>query len=566
MRSIVENRVFVYSNRDTRGREYIFVAFALFLFGSGQCFPAAAPSAAGREGDNPENSGAARNAARRADQQTARPLYIKEYRIVGARHLPRIEIEEAVYPFLGPGRTSEDVEQARAALEKAFQAKGYQTVSVQVPPQNPANGVVVLRVVEATVGRLRVRNSRYFSLPKIKEGAPSLAEGTVPEFGQVTKDIVALNQMPDRRVTPALKAGVVPGTVDIDLNVEDTLPLHGSLELNNRYSADTTPLRLNASASYNNLWQLNHSIGGSVQISPQNLDDVRVYSGYYVARFPEASWLAMIAQGVVQESNVSTLGSTAVAGRGNVEGGRAIITLPAQTDFYHSITLGFDRKHFNQDVTIAGVTLPTPITYYPFSANYSATWAPKNSITNANVGVTFHVRGMGSTSSEFDLNRFDARGNFIYLRGDLSHQHDLPAGFQVFGKVQGQVSDQPLVNSEQFAGGGLSSVRGYLEAEVLGDDGVTGTVELRSPSLLNALGADANDWRFYVFVDGGYLTLIDSLPEQDSTFALASLGVGSRIRFHNHFNGSLDAALPLISQVDTAALDLRLTFRVWADF
>ncbi|MDB6174229.1 MAG: hypothetical protein JWL59_3540, partial [Chthoniobacteraceae bacterium] len=61
-----------------------------------------------------------------------RPIYIKEYRVAGARHLPKIAVEEAVYPFLGPGRTSIDVEQARAALEQAYKEKGFQTVTVEV--------------------------------------------------------------------------------------------------------------------------------------------------------------------------------------------------------------------------------------------------------------------------------------------------------------------------------------------------------------------------------------------------------------------------------------------------
>src|SRR5829696_1792449 len=47
-------------------------------------------------------------------------MYIREYRVLGSKHLPRIEVEEAVYPYLGPGRTFADVEQARAALEKAY--------------------------------------------------------------------------------------------------------------------------------------------------------------------------------------------------------------------------------------------------------------------------------------------------------------------------------------------------------------------------------------------------------------------------------------------------------------
>ena len=341
-----------------------------------------------------------------------------------------------------------------------------------------------------------------------KRACPPWRKATVPNFNQVSSQIVELNQAPDRRVTPSLKAGVIPGTVDVDLKVEDTLPLHGSLELNNRYSVNTSPLRLDASASYNNLWQLNHTIGGSVQISPQDPNQVQVYSGYYVARIPGWSGVSFVVQGVKQQSNVNTLGDIAVAGRGDVEGLRAIISLPGQTDFYQSLTLGFDHKHFDQNVTIAGKTVPTPVTYYPFSLNYTATWSPKGSMTTADAGLTFAARELGSDTAEFDLNRFKADGNFFYLRGDLSHQRDLPAGFQIFGKLQGQVADQPLVNSEQFAGGGLGTVRGYLEAEVLGDDGVAATVELRSPNVLPTRGAAGNEWRFYLFAEGGYYSLL----------------------------------------------------------
>ena len=81
------------------------------------------------------------------------------------------------------------------------------------------------------------------------------------------------------------------------------------------------------------------------------------------------------------------------------------------------------------------------------------------------------IREMGSDDAEFDENRHGATGNFAYFRGDLSHTLTLPEDFQVFVKGQGQASDQPLVNSEQFSGGGLGTVRGYLESEELGDNG-----------------------------------------------------------------------------------------------
>ena len=518
--------------------------------------------------------------APQTDQSTPR-FFIKKYRIDGGGHLlPRIEVEAAVYPYLGPYRTAADVEHACAALEQAFHNKGYQTVSVEIP-QQPLSSVIVLNVVQGEVGRLRVHGSRYFSIEQIKWEAPALQEGQSPNWSQVSHDLLVLNEVPDRQVTPTLRPGETPGTVDVDLNVKDTPPIHGSLEINNRYSADTTPLRVNGSVRYDNLWQLEHSIGFSFQVAPENPQEVKVFSGYYLARIPDVSWLTLMLQGTDQDSNVNTLGGIGVAGKGQVLGGRAILSLPQQKDFYHSISLGLDYKHFTQGINTAGIVTDTPITYFPLSAAYSGTWVGKGYETDLNGSVNLALRGTGSDESDFDLNRHGASGDFMYFRGDLSHTHDLPEGFQVFVKAQGQAADQPLVNSEQFSGGGLGTVRGLLESEVLGDNALLGTVELRTPSLSNFLGKTVDEWRFYVFSDGGILTYLDPLPEQPYQYNLASLGAGTRIKLLKYFNGSLDLGIPLVidaleSSVPSGAYvqnpirerpyDAALTFRLWAEF
>ncbi len=512
-----------------------------------------------------------KNTPHASDAPAPRQIDIYEYRVEGTHLLPQIEVEGAVYPFLGPGRSTEDVEKARAALEKAYNAKGYQTVAVEIPPQQVKDGVVILKVVEGKVKRLQVKGSHYYSLDAIKEQAPSLAEGTVPNFNAVANDIVALNQQPDRRVTPALRAGSTPGTVDVDLNVEDTLPLHGSLELNNRQSANTTPLRLNGSLHYDNLWQLGHSLSLSFQVAPENVNDAKVLSGSYLARVPDVSWLSFLLYGVLQDSNVSTLGSIDVVGRGDIIGIRSVIALPSETDFFHSLSMGIDYKHFDEVVALGNGSITTPVTYYPLNATYSATWAGTEAQTQLNAGVTFHLRGFGSNQEEIDAKRTGASGDFLYLRGDLSHTRELPLGLQIYGKVQGQLADQPLVSNEQFGGGGLDTVRGYLESEVLGDNGLLATIELRSPSIVGWLSdkpADAavNEWRVYLFTDGGAISVNDPLSEQQAEFNLASVGVGSRLKMLDHFNGSLDLGVPMITQSSTHAHDPRLNFRLWAEF
>jgi hemolysin activation/secretion protein len=502
-------------------------------------------------------------------QEAAAPpqrMYIQEYEVIGVKHLPRLEVEKAVYPFLGPGRTVEDVDKARAALEKAYKDKGYQTVSVQIPRQNASGGIVLLQVVETVVGRLRVHGSRYYDLDKIKQKAPSLAEGSLPNFNNINKDILALNRQADLRVTPALRAGVQPGTVDIDLNVKDKNPLHGSFEVNNRHNNNTTPWRVNGSLRYYNLWQLGHSLGVSYQIAPERPNDARVFSAFYLARIPDVEGVSLLLQGSKQDSDVSTLGGAAVAGRGEVAGMRLLFTLPQKPGFYQSLSFGLDYKHFEQDITVAGTKTSAPVTYFPFSLSHAATWSEAAHSTELNTAVVFSLRGLGTDSSNFNQRRFKADDGFIYYRGDLAHTHKLPGGFEAYGKILGQLSSGPLINNEQLAGGGLATVRGYLESTALGDGGIFGSTELRSPSLLADNGEKSKQWRFYVFADGGRLKLRNALPGQQSTFDLFSIGAGSRFRVMNHFNGSADVGLPLAAQGVTRAGEVLVTLRFWADF
>lgn len=503
----------------------------------------------------------------------ARPFFIQEYRVIGSKILTPAQIGDTVYPFLGPGRTVADVENARKALEDVYHAKGYQSVTVQIPQQQGRGGVVFLEVVEATVGRLRVKGSRYYSLDAIRRAMPSVAEGKVPNFDDLTRETIALNQWPDRRVTPVMKPGVEPNTYDIDLNVKDTFPLHGSVELNNRYSPDTTQLRLNAGINYSNLWQLGHSVGFSFQIAPENPDDAKVYSAYYLARIPGIDWLTLTLQGTKQDSNISTLGGAAVAGKGETIGFRAGFTLPPLRNFVHSLTLGIDYKHYDQDILLGLDTTSTPTSYYPLSIAYSGSWIGRPGkdekflpySTDFNAGLYFHLRGMGSSEISFENSRFKSSGDFIYFRGDLTHEHDLPGGFQIMARIQGQLASGALLSQEQFSAGGISSVRGYLEGEVPGDNAFIGSIELRSPNLIGWLNK-TGEWRLYTFFDGGYVGINDPLPQQESNWQLASIGAGSHIRLFDHLNGSIDAGLPLTSQTHTTAHDWLFTFRVWSDF
>jgi hemolysin activation/secretion protein len=490
-----------------------------------------------------------------------RQVDIDAYDVDGNTKLDQESIETAVYPFLGPQRTRADVESARAALEHAYQDRGYQSVVVEIPPQTVTNGIVKLHVVEAPVGRLRVVGSHYYLPSTIKEQLPALAEGNVPNLQEAQTEINNLNRLPDRRVTPTLKPGTVPGTIDVDLHVTDNLPLHGSAEINNDHSPNTQALRALTTLHYDNLWQLGHSAAFTFLRAPQNVHSGQVFAGSYLAPIWDTQW-SVLAYGYQSNSDVNTLGGTNVLGNGYTAGLHGVLQLPSFGDFGQSFNFGLDFKHFLEGVALGTSGTIATVDYWPVAAVYNLQWLTPESQVDSSLTTVIGTRGLGSAPATFENNRAFARGNFVHLAADVTYTQHLPADTLGVVHFAGQIADQPLLSSEQFAAGGLTSVRGYLQSEAIGDDGLIESTELRSPSFARFVGPEVDDWRVYAFADLARVWIIGALPGQTDMFTLESIGAGMRVAALNHLLGIVDVALPLRSGPATPAKRPRITFSV----
>ncbi|MCW4460669.1 ShlB/FhaC/HecB family hemolysin secretion/activation protein [Sphingomonas sp. BT-65] len=502
---------------------------------------------------------------------TARPVDILNYRIEGNSVLSRVEVETAVLPYLGPQRPQDDVEKARAALEKVYRDKGYETVAVEIPEQEVRDGVVRLQVTELAVGRLRVTGARFFSSEDIKKRAPSLAEGNVPNYKQVSDEIAALNKSGERTITPALRAGDTPGTVDVDLQVEDQAPLHGTLELNDRASAQTERLRLSASLIYANLWQLGHSLSVQGQFTPQDPAQSWIVSGSYVAPI-QGTPFAVVVYGVHSDSDVAAVGGINVLGSGDIVGVRGIYNF-SQGDWKHTLTLGLDYKNFQEDLVLGPEFGRTPISYMPLTLQYATGRTGERSEFSFTAGVNVGLRGLDADELEFRLKRFNASASWSSLRLDASYSYTFKNDIRYSWRVAGQLADEPLISNEEFSIGGWDSVRGYFESQELGDIGVSSQFDLYSPSLAGLIGKGVDEWRFYGFADWGYTRILDALPDIDGNIKadgkLASLGLGTRLRLAKYVNIDALLAAPLIDPGDTLTdFDgkLRGQFRLWFAF
>lgn len=501
----------------------------------------------------------------------ARLVDVNEYVVRGNSVLDARDIEEAVYPFLGPQRQLSDIEGARDALQQRYQAKGYQSVFVELPEQQVEGGVVYLQVSETRIGRVRVVGAKHYSPANVLDEVPALQEGKIADFTAVQGQLATANRNPGRQVVPVVREGQRPGTMDVDLQVEDKSPWQATLGLNNDYSADTEKLRSVVTLGHNNLWQAGHSASLTYFTAPEDRDNAEVWSGSYNAPLSER-WAVQLS-GYQSDSNVATIGGSNVLGKGHSYGASLIYSVPVQGAWAHSLSAGVDFKDFDEAMEFGDSSETVPIKYAPITLAYNGFRYTESSQFGLGLSIVAGTRsffGYGSDAEEFRAKRYEANPSFAVFKADSSYTQSFAGDWQAASKLSFQLASGPLVSNEQFSAGGATSVRGYLAAERTGDDGVLFSQELRTPSLSSYLGKSlsgyVDTWRFYVFAEGAQLKLQDALPEQDADYSLASVGFGTRATLREWLSGSLDWGLPLKDGPNTEKHDSRVHFSVQASF
>ncbi|MFZ4856674.1 MAG: ShlB/FhaC/HecB family hemolysin secretion/activation protein [Desulfuromonadaceae bacterium] len=483
--------------------------------------------------------------------------------ITGSALFSDEELQKQVRQFIGRGRTAADVEGARDALERYFHDQGYPTVMVNIPEQAVLSKVIRLEIIENRVGTVTVTGNKWFSTKKILRELPSIAPGQVIKLQHLQMEANRINRNPDFKMIPDMQPGKVPESVDMTLKVTEQMPLHGSLELNNRSGYDTSVLRLNAALRYDNLWQRDHSFSLQYQLSPQELGEVKVASGSYTL---PAFWdrdHKVVLYGVWSNTATASAAGFNNLGNGSIFGGRVIIPLQSVGDYSHTVVLGVDYKNFEEEVGLTGAeAVKTPISYLPVSVAYSSSLHGESGTTSFNAGVNMSFRGAVSDARQFEDKRYKARGNYITMTAGVERSQKLPGDFSLLAKLDGQLTDQPLISNEQYTSGGVESVRGYHESEASGDNALHGVFELAAPDLLKKVGKDRFSLTPYIFYDGAGLWVKDPLPGQDSLVGLSGAGFGVRGTLFGSLDYQSDYGFALRDTNRTDAGDSYLHFKV----
>lgn len=469
---------------------------------------------------------------------------IARYKVEGNTLLSAQQVDAALAPFTGQGKTFATVQQALQALNKAYAEAGYSAVQVRIPEQELKDGIVRFTVAEPRLGQVIVEGNKHFSTANIVRSLPALEPGKPPKVDDIARNLRTANESAAKQTRVVLRAGDKDGTVDAVAKVSDSRPLRFSVSLDSTGTPSTGILRAGVAAQHSNLFDRDHAFSTQYVTSTENPRDVNIVGvGYRIPLYQLGDTLEFgYVYSNVNSGAVSTsAGNFGISGSGNFYSLRYNWNLPRRLDLDQRISLGVDWRAFRNDVSFNGVPGQVPdITLHPISGRYSVKWAGAKTDLSGFLSAFHNVPGGNDGNADaFTRSRAGASSTYTLYRYGIAFTQALPWDLQIRLAANGQYTNEPLVSGEQYGIGGMDSVRGFTEREIVNDRGNRVALELYSPDFGSKLMTGASA-RALAFVDAAQVTRVQPAAGESPGESISSAGVGLRANYQQTFSLRLD--------------------------
>ncbi len=458
------------------------------------------------------------------------------------------KVEASLAKYLGQPLSLATLDQLVRDAIVAYRSSDLPVVDVLVPEQEISTGVLQLVVIEGRVGNVKVEGAEYTD-PQYLKDQIRLSRGEVVKESVLLRDISWINRHPFRRVNLIYSPGADYGTTDLILQTQDTRPISFYVGYENSGNELLNEDRFIAGVN----------LSGPLFLSPENtlsyqyttdmeFDRVQGHSGVWTSYLPWRHFVTFLGAYVTSEADVFVDGEKLETGGESEQFSvRYAIPLAGPRWWSHEIELGGDFKSSNSNLDFGELEVfDTTTEVFQFSLGYNVTQRDQFGATRIDSEVVWSPGGITSDNSDevFETQRAGATADYVYARAALERSVNLPADWQLIGRVEGQISTNNLLASETLGAGGYDTVRGYEMRIVRGDQGGLASVEVRTPTMspANWIGyANMRDgMQLLAFYDYGYLENVDPLEDEPDSISLGSFGVGLRYQFEENFSLRMD--------------------------
>lgn len=493
-------------------------------------------------------------------------LQLNSIQIDGVSAYSSEQLDPVYRSYLGTTVNLSTVYDIANALTTKYRNDGYILTQVYIPPQTIDGGVVRFSVVEGFVDQIIIQGDlKKSEEAQIRKYAEGLKRKGLLDAKEMERYLLLINDLPGISARAVLgRSPNVTGASDLTLVVEKD-KYDAKVSFDNHGSRFLGPYQGNYSGNLNSVFGFNERISTQFAMSgdKDNIDEL-LYGSIGVE-------LPVSKYGTTVSFNASKTSTEPGASLRpfDVEGHSRLFSTKVEHPVIRSRTTNlFVRGIFDmRQVKSKNNLEPNPREDRIHSARLGATVQFMDTFLGLGLNAIDVEFSQGldifNSTKNSDTNTTRASGDPNYKKIEFSAQRlqRINQSVNILFAGAGQWSATPLLSSEEFGVGGIDIGRGYDSSEIVGEDGISGKVEVQwnEPKKIDMI----KDYQIFAFFDAGRVWNHDSTTSAGKRDSLASTGLGIRADITDKIEAGVGVAFPLTRNRDvTDDRDPRYYFNI----
>ncbi|QQE66056.1 hypothetical protein GFS31_27520 [Leptolyngbya sp. BL0902] len=457
--------------------------------------------------------------------------------VEGSTVFSEADLAAAVAPFEGRLLTLAELQQAADAVTQLYLNGGYLTSEAVVPPQEVADGIVRLRVIEGFLEAIRVEGSDR--LADYVRRRVALA-GTAPVSQTRLEEQLRLLQVDALfdNVEAGLRQGETEGGSILTVRVSEAPAFSGSIGLDTLSPRSVGQFRTGAILRYQNLAGLGDRLQASAYRSTTGGSHAYDLS-YQIPITPQNGTLLLRLAPNNYRITDESLPEFSLGLSGSADSYEVVVRQPLirTIDEEFALSAGF-RYRQGSTLLLGFITPPTVTSVFSFGQDYvrrdaSGAW-----------GLQSQFRlGTGLFNASVAPTGPDAK--FWSWQGQVQRWQVLNPNHRLLIQGSVQLTPDSLLGSEQFVMGGAQSVRGYYQNQRFGDNGVRLSVEDYITLQRDNNGRPIT--RLIPFFDVGYVWATNPAFAATQQNWMVGTGMAVEAELVENLSARVDFGVPLVT-------------------
>ncbi|MEH2382694.1 MAG: ShlB/FhaC/HecB family hemolysin secretion/activation protein [Nostoc sp.] len=481
--------------------------------------------------------------------ETSQIFTVKQFEVIGNTVFSLEKLNQLLAEFINKPITFAQLLEARSKITELYINAGYVTSGAYIPEQTLTTGVVQIQIIEGKLEDIQITGTRRLN-PNYIRSRIALGASTPLNKKRLLESLELLQLNPlIKKLSAELSAGSRTGANILAIKVTEADTFNLQTVLDNGRSPSVGSFRRELQINEANLL----GFGDSISLAYSNTDGSNTIDASYSLPLNPRNGTLTFNYGTtsanVIERPFNKLDIESASQNYELTFRQPLVQTPNQ-----EFALGITASRRETDIS-SSLLEENNVPLFILSPGadeegrtrvsalrFFQEWTSRNSQEVIAARSQFSL-GIGAFNATINETAPDSR--FFAWQGQAQWVRLLAPDTLLLIRGDVQLASTTLLASEQFALGGINSVRGYRQDFLLADNGALASVELRLPIVR------VSQWNGVLqvtpFVDVGTSWNNSSSEDKNNTNTLASVGLGLRWLQGNNFTAAVEWGIPLVS-------------------